>query len=95
MRIVEMEALENGAHRNQIGTFSKVPAGWAVIPDDMGMPEAFPFVSLVVENGIVTQMDAGAVPEEPEKQERSVQDEVDSMLVDHEYRLTLLELGVM
>lgn len=32
---------------------------------------------------------------EPKPEPPSVQDDTDAMLVDHEYRLTLLELGVM
>ena len=40
-------------------------------------------------------MSAGAVPDAPVTVERTIQDEMDSILVDHEYRLTLLELGVM
>ena len=78
MRIVEIAALENGAHRNQTGAFSEIPEGWAVIPEDMAL-----------------HMSAGAVPDAPVTVERTIQDEMDSILVDHEYRLTLLELGVM
>ena len=32
MTIIELAALENGAHRNQTGDFSAIPDGWAVIP---------------------------------------------------------------
>lgn len=95
MRIVEIAALENGAHRNQTGAFSEIPEGWAVIPEDMALPDTFPFVSIAAENGIITHMSAGAVPDAPVTVERTIQDEMDSILVDHEYRLTLLELGVM
>ena len=42
MRIIEIKALSNRAHRNQTGTFSTIPDGWAVIPDDM-VCENFPF----------------------------------------------------
>ena len=42
MRIVEIAALENGAHRNQTGAFSEIPEGWAVIPEDMALPDTFP-----------------------------------------------------
>lgn len=31
---------------------------------------------------------------EPEEQARTAQDDTDAMMVDHEYRLTLLELGI-
>ena len=42
MRIIEIKALENGAHRNQTGNFLYYPEGWAAIPDDMETPN-FPF----------------------------------------------------
>lgn len=48
MKIIEIDALANGAHRNQDGA-SAVPEGWAVIPDDMPIPETFPFVDIEVE----------------------------------------------
>ena len=35
MRIIEIEKLDNGAHRNQDGSFLKIPEGWAIVPDDM------------------------------------------------------------
>lgn len=42
MRIIEIKAQDNGAHRNQTGDFKNIPEGWAVIPDDMETPN-FPF----------------------------------------------------
>lgn len=64
MRIIEIEALENGAHRNQSTSRDiAVPEGWAVIPDDMGLPATFPFVDIAVEDGVVTSMTAGVMPE--------------------------------
>lgn len=49
MRIIEIKALSNGAHRNQDGGLDVIPSGWAVIPDDMPIPETFPFVDIEVE----------------------------------------------
>jgi hypothetical protein len=63
MRIIEISALDNGAHRNQNGGLSVVPEGWAVIPDDMPVPETFPFVNITVKDGVVTSMTAGTMPE--------------------------------
>lgn len=63
MDIIEIVALDNGAHRNQSGTLSVVPDGWAVIPDDMVIPETFPFVDIVVEDGAVVEMTAGVMPD--------------------------------
>ena len=66
MRLVEVNKLDNGAHRNQAGNFSKVPEGWAVIPEDMEL-ENFPFGEVTAEeiNGVltVTNWVAGEIPE--------------------------------
>lgn len=89
MRIIEITALENGAHNNQTingvspETFP-VPDGWAIIPDDM-VCENFPFGKITVDNGtppIVTSWTPGEMPEpeptpEPET-EASVWDELDA-----------------
>ena len=73
MRIIEIEALENGAHRNAAGEFESIPNGFAVIPDTMETPN-FPFGTVRVKeiNGVmtVTRWIAGVIPEpepEPEK----------------------------
>lgn len=67
MKIIEITAFDNGAHRNQTGTFRAIPSGWAVIPPDMEIPETFPFVDIEVDGQTVTSMTAGVVPEpEPE-----------------------------
>ena len=74
MRIIEIAALENGAHRNQTcGNGSPVPDGWAVIPEHIVLPDTFPFVNITVdvsdEDGaaFVTEMTEGVVPDpEPE-----------------------------
>ena len=70
MRIIEINDLDNGAHRNQTGTFSTIPDGWAAIPDGMETPN-FPFgkVEVAEINGVmtVTKWTAGTIPEpEPE-----------------------------
>lgn len=66
MRIVEIKALENGAHRNQEGTFHTIPEGWAVVPDNL-TTENFPFGEIVVEeiDGVktVTVWNPGVLPE--------------------------------
>ena len=63
MRIIEIQALPNGAHRNQTGNFPAIPTGWAKIPEDVPIPETFPFVDLTVEGDTVVTMTAGVVPE--------------------------------
>ena len=97
MKIIEIKPLPNGAHRNQtIQGGMACPRGWAIIPENMPIPETFPFVTIEVEGQRVVTMTAGTVPEpepgpEPEPSEA---DDLAAMTVDHEYRLTLLELGV-
>ena len=59
MKIIEINKLENGAHRNQnfeiIDSEWELPEGWAVIPENMEMSN-FPFGEVSVEeiNGIKT-----------------------------------------
>lgn len=98
MKLIEIKALENGAHRNQTcSSMFEPPEGWAVIPDDMEIPDTFPFVHIEVVDGVVTSMTAGIVPkveEEIPTKGPSMMDDMAAMLVDYEYRLTLLELEV-
>ena len=69
MQIIEITALPNGAHRNQTGDFRTIPEGWAVVPEEMEIPETFPFVNIETEDGVVTSMTAGTVPEPEPKPE--------------------------
>ena len=81
MTIIEISALENGAHRNQTWNMCTIPDGWAVIPDGMET-ENFPFGDVTIEeiDGImtVTSWTPGEIPEpEPEpKPVKSVNDRV-------------------
>ena len=99
MRIIEIATLDNGAHRNQSGNTQTIPEGWAVIPAGMET-ENFPFGDLTAEEigGVmtVTSWTAGTIPEpEPEPEpEPTPQEDTDAMQVDHEYRMTMLELGL-
>ena len=154
MRIVEIAALPNGAHRNQ-NNAAVLPNGWAVIPDDMSL-ENFPFGEVTAEEVtyyrevqterevtktrevittqevITTNEDgeevtteeevttteeyadtetvteqkpytvltvtgwvAGTIPEVEEVEaEPTEEDDTAAMLVDHEYRIVMLELGL-
>ena len=80
MRIIEIKALVNGAHRNQTSSLSKVPEGWAVIPEDM-VTENFPFGELTAEeiDGVmtVTSWIPGEIPEvEPTPEPEPTTDDV-------------------
>ena len=67
MQMLEISALENGAHNNQT-YHGFLPDGWAVIPDGMTL-EAFPFgavdAELDEETGLmtVTKWTPGTMPE--------------------------------
>ena len=81
MTIIEISALDNGAHRNQSGNMCTIPDGWAVIPDGMETKN-FPFGDVATEeiDGVmtVTSWTPGEVPEpEPEPEPvKSVGDRV-------------------
>ena len=99
MRIIKIEPFDNGAHANQIGYLEVAPDGWAVIPDEI-LCENFPFGDVEGEeiDGVVTvtKWTPGTIPE-PEPLPTpgpTAQDDTDSMLVDHEYRIAMLELGL-
>ena len=99
MRLIKIEKQENGAHVYQtIDRLRTIPSGWAVIPEDMETPN-LPYGDITVKKikGVmtVTSWTPGEMPEALEvKTEPTAQDDTDAILVDHEYRLTLLELGV-
>lgn len=74
MKIIEIKALDNGAHNNQTiynvdPSKFPIPEGWAVIPEDMVIPDTFPFVDITAKDGVVTSMIAGTMPEPEPKME--------------------------
>lgn len=90
MLIIEIAALDNGAHRNQNinGGLTTVPDGWAVVPSSLGTAETlenFPFGDITVDSATppaVTSWTPLPIPEpepvpEPET-EPSVWDELDA-----------------
>ena len=80
MKIIEIQPLENGAHRNQMGG-NVCPEGWAIIPESIEIPDTFPFVSIEVEDEIVTNMMSGIMPEPEEPiKENNVYDDLASAL---------------
>lgn len=98
MTIVQIAPQSNGAHANQttINPLPTIPEGWAVVPEGMEMPSTFPFVDIEVDGQVVTAMTPGVAPEpapEP-KREPTAEEDLLAMAVDHEMRLTMLELGM-
>ena len=47
MNVIEIIALSSGAHRNT-QDINYIPKGYAQIPDDMPIPDTFPFVNIKV-----------------------------------------------
>lgn len=85
MRIIEIQALPNGAHRNQtVSGAVAVPDGWAIIPADMTIPKTFPFVDLTVECSKVVSMTAGVVPD-PEPQPEPEPTEMEQLRADVDF----------
>ena len=49
MKIIKIEPYENGGHDNLTSDYlTNVPKGYAQIPDDMPIPDTFPFVNIEV-----------------------------------------------
>lgn len=100
MLIIEINALSNGAHRNQTGDVLQVPDGWAVVPDDMTL-ENFPFGNATTEevDGVmaVTGWTAGTIPEpepEPSPQPTEVElleDVICTLDAEYDARITATE----
>ena len=99
MRIIKIATNEDGAHAYQtLSVDIPLPDGYALVPDDVEIPDTIPYVNIEVENYVVTSMTAGKVPEpepipEPEPS-ISVEDTTLDMLADHEARLSEIELGI-
>ena len=50
MYIIKIEQLESGCHDNQqINGAVVPPEGWAIIPDNINIPDTYPFVDFTVE----------------------------------------------
>lgn len=88
MTIIEIAALENGAHRNQtVSELTELPEGWAVIPDVLmdTWDAAKPFVSVTASDGVVTELTAGEAPPdedepEPDTLEQRISDIEDALI---------------
>ena len=88
MRIVEILALENGAHRNQT-VFGEItpPDGWVVAPDDVATPN-FPFGDFTYQNidGVptMTGWTAGVKPQETPESAQQSRPDINQMAADIE-----------
>jgi len=66
---IELQALENGAHRNQRGDGLPVPDGWLAVPPELEEKAwgYLPFIALTVEGGVITAVAQGETPEPEEE----------------------------
>ena len=92
MQIIKIEANSNGSHENARGFSSdRLPAGWARVPDDLEIPESFPFVDIEVSGGVVTAMTARKVPERtPVKETPTQLDRIEAQVM-----YTAMETGTL
>lgn len=107
MRIIKSAPNESGAYPAiRTWAWDAIPDGWLHVSDDCNdgaMQTHAGFVTLTVVNNVVAAItgdDAAyhawkdSLPE-PAPTDPDPDADRDALLVDHEYRLTLLELGVM
>lgn len=107
MYIIKLNANENGSRPPlQSWQGETAPDGFALCSEEFHSifysKSPAGFVNITVEDGRVTEMTVNqealdvyvaALPPEVEE-EPSVEDDIDAMLVDQEYRITMLELGI-
>jgi hypothetical protein len=100
MLIIQIEALESGQHpiQSQSGRKTCWLPGYIEVPHHLEREvwACLGWCDLTIEGGKLNGITPGAIPEpEPAPEpEPTAQEDNDAMLVDHEYRLTLVELGV-
>ena len=83
MRVIKIEPNELGGHDNQtINTVIEIPDGWCLIPEEIEIPETFPFVHFKYKKNVVIEMTPGVVPPpEPEPEpEPTAEDILNAML---------------
>lgn len=94
--IIKVEPNPNGSHANQSTTPHIIPDGWVELPRHLeaAFVSSGTFCDLLFDGGVLVDIIPLPSPElEPMPPVINPQDDTDAMLVDHELRLTLLELG--
>lgn len=103
MLLIELKPNQNVTHNDHsTPDWATVPEGWGKVPQELESlaMDLLPFVVLTVKDGIITSIsdnaEARAAWEALPKPtpEPTPEEDRDAMLIDQEYRLTLLELGV-
>lgn len=97
MQMIEIKALDNGAHRNQTSR-GVLPDGWAIVPDEM-ICKNFPFgdVKVAEIDGVmaVTKWIPGIMPDpEPEAEPEPTQLDILEAQVTYTAMMTDTLLGV-
>jgi len=104
MIIIRKIADENGAHSNQTWPDNTPPDGYYALSPafESAWEQYAPFVTITAEDDIITSIAdnpearaAQAAIDAAYKPEPTATDDLMALAVDHEYRLTLLELGVI
>ena len=101
MLIISAEQTEQGQHlfESQSHREECWMEGYAAVPTELeeAVTGCMGYCDVTIENGVVTAVEPHPeripVPE-PTQTQPTAQDDTDALLVDHEYRLTLLELGL-
>ena len=93
MKLIEVQALDNGAHRNQTTTSTTIPTGWAEIPADVAIPDTFPFVDIVLDGNKVVSMTAGVVPE-PETEPEPEPTETEQLRADVDFLSAMMGVSL-
>ena len=106
MNIIQRNPNPSGAYAApQTWNTPNIPSDYAIISDTMDMTDFYAyngFVTMTIEDNTVTaytpNMDAweawkASLPE-PEPEQPTEEEDTAAMLVDHEFRLTMLELGL-
>ena len=94
--IIKIEPNLNGSHANQYATPHIIPDGWIEVPPHLEADfiSSGAFCDLAMEDGVLVGVTPTERPPEPTPEPIiDPQADTDSMTVDHELRLTLLELG--
>lgn len=100
MLIIQIAALESGQHpiQSQSGRKTCWLPGYIEVPGHLEREvwACLGWCDLTIKGGKLTGITPHTIPEpEPAPEpEPTAQEDTDAMLVDHEYRLTLVELGV-
>lgn len=94
MYMIEITALDNGAHRNQ-SYHGVLPEGWALVHEDVKALENFPFGEVNAEeiDGVMTMTEwiPGELPE-PEPESPTAPSELEQLRADVDY--IAMETGV-